>query len=278
MLNMLPPSDVEGNPNIEYLYRAGTGDTAGEADLSTYVKYWYDASKLGQKDIGVYTDPKDPMSKMNIFDGTIIHEVGHAVDGPSTKYSKAYCPTTPGGGWVWHTATSAVDAMITASPWPTTKAWTTTVKKNARQAAINAATAHGSVRAAANAIDAKGNLWKMIRNQPVVKAVGPACYKQSPWMNHGTQTRFGKRYYHEGYAGRWYSYLSDRYDAKLSKYQFRDPRDWFAETYTAYYMTVDPANPKSADAGKRVPEPIKGWFTRTVAKTTPPPGAGKKSP
>ena len=43
MLTVLPPADVEGNPNLDIIYRAGTGDTAGESDLSTYVKYWYEA-------------------------------------------------------------------------------------------------------------------------------------------------------------------------------------------------------------------------------------------
>lgn len=275
MLNILPAADVEGNPNLDYLYRAGSGDTSGESDMSSYVAYWYDVARLGEIDTGTYTDPGDPMHKMKIFDGTIIHEIGHTVDGPEQKYSKTYCKTEPGGGWEWHTATTAVDAMIAASPWPSTKAWTNAVKGKARQACINAATNHSIVEDEANAIDPKGNLWNMIQGQRVAQAIEPAMVDEDPWMYHGAQKKFGTRYYHEGYEDEWYSYLSDRYDAKLSKYQFRDPSDWFAETYTCYYMTVDPSSPKAEDAGKKVPEPIKTWFRENVAKTAPPPGGAK---
>jgi hypothetical protein len=149
---------------------------------------------------------------------------------------------------------------------------------NARQAATNAATNHRTVQDEANALDATGKLWKLMRNEPVTRAIEPACSDKSPWMRHGRQTQFGDRYFHEGYPGFWYSYLSDRYDAKLSKYQFRDPRDWFAETYALYYGTADPANPRSEDAGTKVPEPIKTWFRDNVARTTPPPGAAKATP
>ncbi len=291
MLNILPAADVEGNPDLQYIYRAGQGETAGESDMADYVKYWYNVARLGQIDYKTYVDPGDPMHKQNIFDGTIIHEVGHAVDGSSEKYSNSYCKTAPGGGWKWETPATMVDAMLAASPWDAST-WKISEHKemgtfapifqfidlgvimmNARQAVVNAATNHKSVRAEANAIDPKGQLWRYIQRQKVVKAIEPAFESAAPWMAHGRQTKFGDRYYHEGYTNWWYSYLSDRYDNKFSKYQFRDPRDWFAETYTTYYITVNPSNPKVDDAGKLVPEPIRTWFRENVAKTTPPPGA-----
>jgi hypothetical protein len=228
------------------------------------------------------------------------------VDGPTCRFSKSYCKTTPGGGWKWLTAQSAVDAMIAASPWSISlpKAWTAGavpakgkaktwehwlaagatalmyagVALNARQACINAATKHTKVRDEANTIDPKGNLWKMIRNQRVVRAIEPALASSDPWYNHAKQTKFGNRYYHEGYPGAWHSYLSDRYDARLSQYQFRDPRDWFAETYSCYYGSMDPTSPKIEDAGKKVPEPIRSWFRSSVAKTAPMPAAKKAGP
>jgi hypothetical protein len=298
MLTVLPPSDVEGNPNLDYIYRAGTGSTAGESNLSTYVKYWYNSDKLGQKDVGIYTDPSDPMSRMNIFDLTIIHEVGHAVDGSTGKFSKAYCPTEPGGGWKWLTPETAVDGMILNKYWtfinwdkvsnarpamsPEDKMAELNYRvgqlPNARQAAISAATNHTAVQDEANALDATGKLWRLMRTEAVTKAIEPACSEQSPWMRHDKQVRFGDRYFHEGYPGEWSSYLSARYDAKLSKYQFRDPMDWFAEVYALYYGTVDPANPRSEDAGTKVPEPIKTWFRDNVARTTPPPATGGAAP
>ncbi|MDI7274994.1 MAG: hypothetical protein QME94_03350 [Anaerolineae bacterium] len=305
LLSILPVSDVEGNPNLEYFLRAGAGGTRGASDMSQYVRYWYEASKLGQVDVKAYTDPTDPMHNMNIFDTTIIHEIGHTVDG-AHNFSKSYCPTVPGGGWEWHSYESAVDAMVAASPWKInlpkaaapkaapgkSKTWTewiragiewlteTSIEENARRACIQAMTRRTSVRTQANAIDSSGNLWKAIKDQPVVRAIPPAFEEQQPWMNHGKQIKFGSRYYHEGYkhTHQWVSYLSSRYDAKLSKYQFRDPTDWFAEVYACYYGTVKPSAPKSEDAGTKVPEPIRTWFRTNVARVVPPPGAGKAGP
>lgn len=292
MLNILPAADVEGNPDLQYIYRAGKGEISGESDMWEYAKYWYDVARLGKVDYKTYVDPGDPLHKQNIFDGTIIHEIGHSVDGSSYKYSNTYCKTDPGGGWKWETPESMVDAMLKVSPWDAST-WKiseykelgkfapifqlldlTTIMMNARRAVIDAATKHTSVKAQASTIDPKGKLWTYIKNQKVVKALPPAFENAAPWMAHGRQTKFGDRYYHEGYTNQWYSYLSSRYDNKFSKYQFRDPRDWFAETYTTYYITVNPSNPKMEDAGKLVPEPIRTWFRDNVAKTTPPPGAG----
>ncbi len=277
ILNILPVPDVEGNPKMKFFLRAAAGETAGESDMSTYVAYWYRANKMKQKDIGAYTNPKDAMYGMNIFDGTIIHEIGHAVDG-ARKLSDAYCKTADGGGWVKQTPATAVDGMVAASPWPTTKAWTAALKGQARQACINAVTNSTSVAAEAHALDPKGGLWKTIRSQRVVRAIPPAQEARAPWMHHEQQFKFADRYYHEGYRGEWHSYLSARYDAKISKYQFRDPTDWFAEVYALYYLTVNPSSPKAEDAGKKVPEPIRTWFRDNVAKTTPPPGAAKAGP
>ena len=49
---------------------------------------------------------------------------------------------------------------------------------NARQAAINAATNHTTVQAEANALDATGKLWKLMRDETVTKAIGPACSQE----------------------------------------------------------------------------------------------------
>ncbi|MGQ9683347.1 MAG: hypothetical protein ACUVX9_12475, partial [Anaerolineae bacterium] len=247
VLSLLPAADVEGNPKLQQFLRMGTGATSGLSDMTDWVQYWYNTANIKQVDTGEYTDPTDPMRGMKLFDTTIIHEIGHAVDGSGLRFSRDYPKTNPGGGWVWHTPESAVDGMIAASPWtiavpkapaPTTwggqlSAWwrdltEDTIQQKARQACIRAATSHKTVQAEANAIDKTGQLWALIKGQKVVQAIEPAFDNRDPWMNHGAQTKFGDRYYHEGYRGSWYSYLSDRYDAKLSKYQFRDPRDWFA--------------------------------------------------
>jgi hypothetical protein len=52
----------------------------------------------------------------------------------------------------------------------------------------------------------------------------------------------GTRIYHDTGYNYWASYLAaTRAGGKLSRYQFRDKRDFFAETYATFYLT--PADP-----------------------------------
>ena len=72
-----------------------------------------------------------------------------------------------------------------------------------------------------------------------------------------------RRQIHEGYEGRgWYSFANAAWQKKISKYQFRDPGEEFAELYAAYHV----ANPK----GSKTSDAHNEWFERMgLHKTTP---------
>ncbi|MFI6876248.1 hypothetical protein ACIBL6_22735 [Streptomyces sp. NPDC050400] len=66
-----------------------------------------------------------------------------------------------------------------------------------------------------------------------------------PWTFNdggGDVLRVGSRAYHVDHYGDWVSYLhAERENHALSNYQFSSPKEWFAETYAAYYGASDAA-------------------------------------
>ena len=63
-----------------------------------------------------------------------------------------------------------------------------------------------------------------------------------------------KRQIHEGYKGQeWFSYENAAWDnGKISKYQFREPCEEFAELYASYHV--------AADKGSHTPPKLRAWF------------------
>ena len=58
----------------------------------------------------------------------------------------------------------------------------------------------------------------------------------TPWYNAtGGGPHVGTHIYQESYANSWNRYEHTARARKMSLYQFRGPRDWFAESYAAYY-------------------------------------------
>ncbi len=68
-----------------------------------------------------------------------------------------------------------------------------------------------------------------------------------------------KRPFHQGYEGQpWYTFNLSAWDDKISCYQFRCPREEFAETYASYHAA--PAFGKKK--GEMTPKPLLEWFLR----------------
>ncbi len=66
----------------------------------------------------------------------------------------------------------------------------------------------------------------------------------------------GTRCYHEGYAGRWFSYDKGVRDASsVSLYQWRAPGEWFAELYAWHYIAKEPK--ERATRAARLPAEIR---------------------
>ncbi len=77
--------------------------------------------------------------------------------------------------------------------------------------------------------------------------------------NHEEAMTGMKRPFHQGYANQpWYTFNPSAWDDKISCYQFRCPKEEFAETYASYHAA--PAMGKKK--GEMTPKPLLEWFLR----------------
>jgi hypothetical protein len=82
---------------------------------------------------------------------------------------------------------------------------------------------------------------------------------ESPYEN-GGGVRLGNRTYHlDPQHEEWVSYQSDKYDRRDSNYQFQSPGEWFAETYSRYFI------PPQDQWGQKVNDPAaRDWFRHNL--------------
>ncbi len=108
--------------------------------------------------------------------------------------------------------------------------------------------------------NAWGNVWKKVQGHQIVQVVSMSqkLPGQAPWMT--PPPAVGGRIYHDTGYDYWASYLASTRTGKLSRYQFRDKSDFFAELYATYYCTV-PAGTlvQGWNAGIHI-----AWFTKNV--------------
>ena len=93
-----------------------------------------------------------------------------------------------------------------------------------------------------------------IRYSHVFTILSKLWASQQPW--YASEPHEGMRYQiHQGYEGEgFFSYRNDALSGKISKYQFRDPKEDFAETYATFFV----ANP----IGSKTPPKHREWFIK----------------
>jgi len=194
-----------------------------------------------------------------MFDWTILHEMGHAVDA-KINFSGTVGRRAEFGGWqTYDSRADAVVAMLAAagvvgypdelpakidSTLQATADWEARVAKakeenkpvpakSSAPPAIKAVLESGAnpvgkwVTAQAPAIKTKVNA--------VVEAVKVGGGGASWMEDNGGGKVLGGRLFHEDQYGSWVSYLAAHRTNRLSNYQFSSPGEWFAEAYAAYY-------------------------------------------
>lgn len=80
-----------------------------------------------------------------------------------------------------------------------------------------------------------------------------ACY------NYDSHIRGMKRPFYQGYNGQsWYSFNKNCWSNKISRYQYRDPSEEFAELYASYHAAPSCGKKK----GEMTPQPLLQWFLK----------------
>jgi hypothetical protein len=279
LLERLPPQFVADNKWLEDLNRkqqnsANPANPDGVTG-SNRVAVGYNGGQLGANESGAFADPGDQMFGTNMFDNNLIHEMGHAADRMSefTKDGGPFDTDADLGQWQHHT-----DKGDLVDSWAGTLNLAAAVPNAADLAGVidalrwamnHPAAIAGGVQPAfqqqagaawGTAGDPWQARWNAVSGHQIVAQVQQAQAANAPWMT--PPAAIGARIYHDtGYNGRWASYLAaTRAGGKLSRYQFRDKNDFFAETYSTFYLT--PADPGSL---VRAWNPrVYAWFLKNV--------------
>jgi hypothetical protein len=302
IMERMPPAQVESNPALAYMlmntannggYYAGT-DTSSSWDNSSVV--------------GLQGNPDAVMSSKSIYGGTMPqfnqttrHEIGHAVDNQLTIMA-AVQDQEWAGAWVNHGSASGwVNSLIAAGGGLSGHGYPATEAGDYQAAMLQAATNGSSFMTALNAIRAGKGLGPATHTP----TVGPAAlvndlnawhHGQSFWNKNAWKPQNGRNFV-RGYGDNhhWWSFSNAKLAKKATDYQFRAPKEWFADAYAVYYAEQE-GNPnvpvggllrsKDADAANFISSQIdRGYSPQLMAGgvATAAPGAvggvgGAKAP
>ena len=99
------------------------------------------------------------------------------------------------------------------------------------------------------------------------QGVNMSCY------SHNDAMRGMNRPFHQGYAGQpWFTFDKNAWNDKISCYQFRCPKEEFAETYASYHAAPTIGKQK----GECTPAGLLAWFVKEGLGEAIPESAGEK--
>jgi hypothetical protein len=258
VLERTPEADLADNKWLKELTRRTnpTAPTPQGVTGGNRVAIGYDPARLADPDSGAFSDPGDQLRGTNLFDRALLHEMAHASDAQYTwtRDGGPFDTDADLGAWANHqldyraivdrlaTDTALAAVFPIASELVDVKTALVDVMTNK---STNAESGFQNKAGAAYGVGADKwkPLWTRVSGHAIVPAVQDGQATKSPWNN--PPAAVAARIYHDTDYSYWASYNSaTRAAGKLSRYQFRDKRDFFAETYAAYYMTA-PADPGS---------------------------------
>jgi hypothetical protein len=262
----LPPAAVENNPRLFHIlrnqnngpgnaYYAGPQNGAQGDILMGYGNDGQLAQNVGGNLDMVYqaggTGPGAPAVNMPMFNATLRHEIGHAVDA-QLNVMDTWGRQEAAGGWTKYSSYEEfVDGIITAAGGMNYgSADTNTKYREAMIYAVSqrpkvtfaaACTAKGIAPPAANPGGAVGVVW-----DPATYSDAGAPWYRSNWVAAGGRN-FQDAY---GSSTSLYSFLANVRAARMvTSYQWRAPGEWFAEAYQVYYSEQE-AGPDTPVGGR----------------------------
>ncbi|HWN67830.1 MAG TPA: DUF4157 domain-containing protein [Haliangium sp.] len=245
ILERLPPGAAESNPAFLHFLRDGTNNGGYYAGRDT--SPGWDNSVV----IGLQGAPGALMSGDAIYGGTmpkfnevVRHEMGHAVDN-QLSITASIMNEQWAGAWVNHgNPTAWVDALIATGGGLTDPSYPATDVGDYRAAMIRAATNGTLFLTELNAIRAaKSPPMPAVASAPTSGPVdvlnnlstwhhGSNFWSANAWKPQNTRN-FVRGY---GDSNHWWSFSNATMTAhRATDYQWRAPKEWFAEAYAVYY-------------------------------------------
>jgi len=273
VMEVLPGAHVEGNAAMVMLTRYTASSSEGWYDPSNGESaIGYDPARIDDRESGAFTKPGDPLFNKDMFNATVRHEVGHAVD-QQLGWSVGSEPTKVSrGGWKVYGSDHdrAAKAIIRASDKGIQRNLSESKKADIRAVMVSAMQNGGNAAAMQAAImllpwwgKISPSRQASVMNDPALTAVDRGL-NQVPWSGRNNPFVLGSYVFHESYSGDWVRTNTSAWGRKVSTYQFRAPGEWFAEAYAAYY---EPAATKGAVLAERDPD-TKRYFDRNVDSMT----------
>jgi hypothetical protein len=244
IMETVPPAMVESNPAFLHLLRnsANNGGYYAGTDTSSG---WDNSAVVGlQGPSGAVMSSKSVYGgTMPQFNQTLRHEIGHAVDNQLTIMASIQSEPWA-GAWQNHgNSTAWVDGIIAAGGGLNGHGYPATDVGDYRAAMIRAANNATTFLTELNAIRAA----KTPAQAPVPTAptTGPVAVLNSTSTWHHGSTFWGAnawqpqngRNFVRGYGDQnhWWSFADAKLAQKATDYQFRAPKEWFADAYAVYY-------------------------------------------
>ncbi|MCL2325428.1 MAG: hypothetical protein FWC40_02850 [Proteobacteria bacterium] len=297
-LLLLPASHVK---NVELVIATGKNSykpNSNEPMASGYshgatgrVSIAYNEGQTRYPTGDAYCDRGDVRESLSLLDTTIVHEIAHVVDASKTPYYSADSEFRDISEWkergkadnpselrvaIEECAEVAYPESITDDELPLAHKGaelmiekTVTDPDNIEKEVVRAYGALGKdINGQAGKYRSAAELAEELKENSTVYRHIPRSWAEAwPWEA-GKRTDM-KTQIHQGYEnGVWYSFINAAYDHKLSKYQFREPAEDFAERYAIYHVS----EPK----GKGLEQNFIDWFKDKNLHEDPPKGGGDK--
>ncbi|PSM42993.1 hypothetical protein C6Y14_12520 [Streptomyces dioscori] len=245
-------------------------------------------SLRGDRDLGRLTDRRhvmggvsETLAQNNFMKWTLIHEIGHSVD-ERIDWRTTLSEQDRFGGWQHYgtnhvpVATAILDKVGIgeehyAAPAEDGRRTLLEVVLDA----LDPAKARSDQHLLHHLRDAFPSLPEEVRRGlDQVSRFGQLALAQ-PWTFNdggGDVLRIGPRVYHVDPYDHWVSYLhAERENHALSNYQFSNPKEWFAETYAAFYGSSEAARARLNPA-------VRSFFTDELPLLVRPPQPPEAQP
>jgi len=270
ILEVLPPSAVESNDDLDTLLRydkgAGIGEYRGDVRDKVAIGFGEDLDEEG--------DQGGPLGGgLNAFNHVLRHEIGHAVDAAIGASSPGGYVTSSADAGQWITyggEGSWTDAVIAAGGGFSQYGEHADAYREAFEKALDDEI---SFPAALQALKDDEDIPDTTPD-PGAAAAGPvaAVYALNrwrsddrPWYRAENRPAVGTRHFQEAYSGEWVSYVAATRSSKaITDYQWRAPGEWFAEIYSFYYMDYETGAATGSTLRGNGNASVVNWFDRAV--------------